>query len=147
MPKPEHKPIPDVEHEYDVADVEHEDNMQASYEEVVDPEYDISADPDCEDSVQAEYVVDVADPDYDEAVEVPAFTEPAPLVAITFEADFAFEVGRAVLPLTQEQPHLVVWRGHLKERHPTTGLVQRVPVYRLADGYWDCCREEELRVA
>jgi hypothetical protein len=28
----------------------------------------------------------------------------------------------------------VVWRGHLKERHSATSLVQRVPVYRLADG-------------
>lgn len=147
MPKPERKPTPDVEPEYDMADVEHEDNPQASYEEVTDPEYDISADPDYDDSIQADYVVDVADPDYDEAVEVLAFTEPEPPVAITLETTFAFEVGRAVLPLTQQQPHLVVWRGHLKERHPATGLVQRVPVYRLADGYWDCYREEELRVA
>jgi hypothetical protein len=60
---------------------------------------------------------------------------------------FTFAVGSLALPVTQEQPHPVVWRGHLKERHPATGLVQRVPVYRLDDGYWDCYREEELQVA
>lgn len=60
---------------------------------------------------------------------------------------FTFALGSLALPITQESPHPVVWRGHLKERHPATGLVQRVPVYRLDDGYWDCYREEELRVA
>jgi len=60
---------------------------------------------------------------------------------------FTFALGSLALPVTQENPHPVVWRGHLKERHPATGLVQRVPVYRLDDGYWDCYREEELRVA
>jgi hypothetical protein len=40
-----------------------------------------------------------------------------------------------------------VWRGYLKEPHPATGLLQRVPVYQLADGHWDCYREEELQVA
>jgi hypothetical protein len=59
---------------------------------------------------------------------------------------FTFALGSLALPLTQQNPHPVVWRGYLKERHPATGLVQRVPVYRLDDGYWDCYREE-LRVA
>jgi hypothetical protein len=147
MPKPDRKPAPDIEPEYDVADVEHDDAMQASYEEVADPEYEAGADPDYDDAVQADYALEVADPDYDEVAEVIALVEPEPLVVIAPEADFAFEVGRAVLPLTQQQPHLIVWRGHLKERHPTTGLLHRVPVYRLADGYWDCYREEELQVA
>jgi hypothetical protein len=59
----------------------------------------------------------------------------------------AFAVGRPVMVLAQQQAHPVVWRGLPKERHPATGLVQRVPVYRLADGYWDCYREGELQAA
>ena len=59
---------------------------------------------------------------------------------------FAYEVGHLVLP-TPATPARVVWRGLLKERHPQTGLVHRVPVYRLDDGYWDCYREEELLAA
>ncbi len=61
-------------------------------------------------------------------------------------ASFAYELGHRVQPtptLTAE----VIWRGQLKERHPATGLVHRVNVYRLNDGYWDCYREEELQAA
>jgi hypothetical protein len=86
---------------------------------------------------------------HEQACEAPA-TQPtaaAAPAALQVSDGFTFALGSLVLPLTQEQPHPVVWRGHLKERHPATGLVQRVPVYRLADGYWDCYREEELRVA
>jgi hypothetical protein len=60
---------------------------------------------------------------------------------------FAYELGHEVLPLTGAIPHLITWRGQLKERHPETGIVHRVPVYRLDDGHWDCYREEELQVA
>jgi hypothetical protein len=60
---------------------------------------------------------------------------------------FAYELGHEVLPLTGTMPRLVTWRGQLKERHPKTGIVHRVPVYRLDDGHWDCYREEELQVA
>jgi hypothetical protein len=82
------------------------------------------------------------------AAQPTAAVAPAPAVSPPQASDgFTFALGSLVLPLTQEQAHPVVWRGHLKERHPATGLVQRVPVYRLADGYWDCYREEELRVA
>ena len=88
---------------------------------------------------------------HEQACEAPATKSanaPAePTTPHTASDGFTFALGSLALPLTQEQPHPVVWRGHLKERHPTTGLVQRVPVYRLADGYWDCYREEELRVA
>lgn len=62
------------------------------------------------------------------------------------QASYAYELGHRVQPapaLTAE----VIWRGQLKERHPATGLIHRVNVYRLNDGYWDCYREEELRVA
>ena len=60
---------------------------------------------------------------------------------------YAYGVGSRVLPAHEAEPHTVVWRGQLKERHPQTGLVHRVPVYRLDNGYWDCYREEELLVA
>ena len=60
---------------------------------------------------------------------------------------FTFALGSLVLLDPQAQPVPVVWRGQLKERHPATGLVQRVPVYRLGDGFWDCYREDELQAA
>jgi len=60
---------------------------------------------------------------------------------------YAYDVGLLVQPATQTQAHPIVWRGQLKERHPATGLVHRVNVYRLNDGYWDCYREEELQAA
>jgi len=30
---------------------------------------------------------------------------------------------------------------------PPTGLIYRIKVYRLYDGYWDCYREDELGAA
>ncbi|MBJ6141771.1 hypothetical protein [Hymenobacter sp. BT559] len=86
---------------------------------------------------------------HEQACEGPA-TKPADeptAPALQASDGFTFALGSLALPITQEQSRPVVWRGHLKERHPATGLVQRVPVYRLDDGYWDCYREEELRVA
>jgi hypothetical protein len=148
MPKPDRKLLPDSEPEYDIADLEHEDLAQASYDEVIDPDYAAEADPDYDEpSQEADY--ELSDPDYDEVVveQVEEVVMTAKASARAGEAGFAFELGRTVLPLTQVQPHPVVWRGHLKERNPATGLVQRVPVYRLDDGYWDCYREEELQVA
>lgn len=147
MPKPDRKPAPDIEPEYDVADVEHEDTTQLSYDEIADPDYDTGADPEYEDAGHVEYGAEVVDSEYDEVAELPTLAEPELAVALAPETSFAFEVGRAVMPLTQQQLSPVLWRGHLKERHPTTGLLHRVPVYRLDDGYWDCYREEELRVA
>ncbi|RZJ94747.1 MAG: hypothetical protein EOO60_02320 [Hymenobacter sp.] len=147
MPKPDRKPAPDFEPDYDTADAEFEDAPPVSYAESIDAEYELPADPDYDDSVHPEYTVEIADPEYEEVAEAMQPLEPEPTVATAADSSFAFEVGRTVLPLTQQQPHLIVWRGHLKERHPATGLLHRVPVYRLADGYWDCYREEELRVA
>jgi hypothetical protein len=79
---------------------------------------------------------------------------PAPEAAATMSvlrpaaaSTYAYDVGLLVQPATQTQAHPIVWRGQLKERHPATGLVHRVNVYRLNDGYWDCYREEELQVA
>jgi hypothetical protein len=60
---------------------------------------------------------------------------------------FAYELGHQVLAVTSTAPRVITWRGQLKERHPESGMVYRVPVYRLDDGYWDCYREEELQVA
>ena len=59
---------------------------------------------------------------------------------------FAYELGRLVQP-APASPAQIIWRGQLKERHPETGLIHRVNVYRLNDGYWDCYREEELQAA
>jgi hypothetical protein len=147
MPIPDRKPAPDFEPDYDIADVEFDDTPLVSDEVVTDAEYEEAADPDYDDTVQAEYEAEIIDPEYEEVAEMEKQAEPEPAVVMAARSDFAFDVGRAVLPLAQQQPCPVVWRGHLRERHPITGLVQRVPVYRLADGYWDCYREEELRVA
>jgi len=147
MPKPDRKTTPDVEPSYDAADVEFDNAPLISYEESIDVEYEVLADPDYDDSIHADYALEIADPDYDEEPEAREAVESPLSLIVAREPAFAYEVGRAVLPLTRQQPYPVVWRGHLKERHPATGLMQRVPVYRLADGYWDCYREEELQVA
>lgn len=60
---------------------------------------------------------------------------------------FAYDLGQPVQPETQNRAYAVIWRGQLKERHPDTGWIHRVNVYRLNDGFWDCYREEELQVA
>ena len=114
------------------------------YDQPADPDYDLGADPDYDDFAQAAYdepgQVDYdqpADPDYgDEVAPAPAAAAvvpplPAPQLA---GVGFTYALGRAVRPATQQQAHPVVWQGYLKERHPVTGLVQRVPVYRLGDG-------------
>ncbi|MGI4871679.1 MAG: hypothetical protein ACRYFX_10925 [Janthinobacterium lividum] len=149
MAKPDRKPDPDYDPDYDAPDPDYDDAAQDSQDLGADAEYEPGADPDYEVEAQEEYT-ELVDPDYEEVLaEVPQeeVEAPEPIVAAVAEAGFAYEVGWAVLPLTQSQPHPVVWRGHLKERHPATGLLHRVPVYRLADGYWDCYREEELQVA
>ena len=90
---------------------------------------------------------------HEEACALPSTTPAAePTVAAnevqpTTVGTYAYPVGGLVQPTTQVQAHPIVWRGQLKERHPATGLVQRVNVYRLNDGYWDCYREEELQAA
>ncbi|MCR5890933.1 hypothetical protein LRS06_24735 [Hymenobacter sp. J193] len=76
----------------------------------------------------------------------PALREETPTVHRKL-GTFAYDLGQPVQPATQAQPHAIVWRGQLKERSPETGWVQRVNVYRLNDGFWDCYREEELQVA
>ncbi|OON66242.1 hypothetical protein [Hymenobacter sp. CRA2] len=60
---------------------------------------------------------------------------------------YAYDVGQIVQAAINTRAHTIIWRGQVKERHPATGLVHRVNVYWLNDGYWDCYREEELQVA
>jgi hypothetical protein len=148
MPKPDRKPDPDFEPDYDMADAEYDEAPQAEYEVGADIEYDELADPDYDESAQVVAEHEVADSEYHEAiVDVVPVVKPEPVVFASPAISFAFELGRAVRPLNQQQPRAIVWRGHLKEPHPDTGLLHRVPVYQLADGYWDCYREEELQVA
>lgn len=148
MPKPDRKPDPDFEPDYDTADADYDEVAQAEYDIGADVDYDEGADPDYEEEPQLAAENELADPDYEEVVvDVLPLVKPEPVVFAPPAVGFAFEVGRPVLPLTQAQPHSVVWRGYLKEPHPATGLLQRVPVYQLADGHWDCYREEELQVA
>jgi hypothetical protein len=145
MPKPDRKPDPDFEPDYDTPDADYDEAGQEREHEVADPDYELGADPDYDEEPQAEYELG-ADPDYDEIPQMETVAS-APVRMVVAAPDYAFEVGRPVVPTTQQQAHPVVWRGLLKERHPATGLLQRVPVYRLADGFWDCYREEELRAA
>ena len=69
-----------------------------------------------------------------------AASPPAPV------STFAFAIGHRVQPATSA-PAAITWRGQHKDRHPETGLIQRINVYYLDNGYWDCYREEELQAA
>jgi hypothetical protein len=60
---------------------------------------------------------------------------------------FTYAIGQPVQPVPARQVGKVIWRGQVKERHPRTGLLHRVNVYRLDNGYWDCYYEAELQVA
>lgn len=90
--------------------------------------------------------------------EQPCEAAPAPQAAAQPEDDaptpqppapvstFAFAIGHRVQPASSA-PAAITWRGQHKERHPDTGLVHRINVYYLDNGYWDCYREEELQAA
>ncbi|MBF9223001.1 hypothetical protein [Hymenobacter ruricola] len=74
--------------------------------------------------------------------------ETAPVVVVRPTATtFAYELGHRVQPAPEAPARQVIWRGQLRERRPETGLVHRVNVYRLNDGFWDCYREDELQAA
>ncbi|TGD77618.1 hypothetical protein [Hymenobacter wooponensis] len=62
-------------------------------------------------------------------------------------AGFAYALGQLVQPAPGAPVRPIIWRGQLKARHPRTRLVQRLNVYRLDNGYWDCYYEAELRAA
>ena len=135
-----------LEPHYEVADLEYDEAPQADFEAGADVEYDADTDPDYDDVVQADYELE-ADYDYEESAQVELVAAPTPVRRVPASVNFAFAVGRPVIPATQQQACPVVWRGLLLEPHPATGLLQRVPVYLLSVGYWDCYREEELQVA
>lgn len=92
---------------------------------------------------------------HDEACGSPvsAFQEPAPArlpaaaAAGLAPSAFAYALGQPVQPAPGARPRTVIWRGQVKARHPRTGWVHRVNVYRLDDGYWDCYHETELQAA
>ena len=44
-------------------------------------------------------------------------------------------------------PVVVTWCGQYKGRYPAMDLVQRINVYRLDNGNWDCYRVHELQAA
>jgi hypothetical protein len=116
-------------------------------------------------SKSARYVATEQQEEYDEDADFASFEEPAvdyvaaveprcahcgELLAWHEQACAATPAPEAAAPrhfAPAAPTRTIVWRGQLRERHPQTGLVHRVPVYRLDDGYWDCYREEELRVA
>ena len=86
-----------------------------------------------------------------EAIVTPQTTaepeEEAPVARPVAQAQaFAFSIGHRVQP-AYSAPAAITWRGQHKERHPDTGLVHRINVYYLDNGYWDCYREEELQAA
>ncbi|UYZ64644.1 hypothetical protein [Hymenobacter weizhouensis] len=60
---------------------------------------------------------------------------------------FMYALGQPVQPAPSALARTVIWRGQVKARHPHTGLVRRLNVYRLDDGYWDCYYEAELQAA
>ncbi|GAA4363016.1 hypothetical protein GCM10023185_31410 [Hymenobacter saemangeumensis] len=68
---------------------------------------------------------------------------PAPAPGLTF----AYGLGQRVQPALDNRTGAVVWRGQVKQRHSPSGLVRRVNVYRLDNGFWDCYYEEDLLVA
>ena len=70
-----------------------------------------------------------------------------PLLGGKAATTYAYQVGQPVQPAFTVQAHRIIWRGQLKERHPHTGWVHRINVYRLDDGHWDCYREDELQAA
>ena len=61
-------------------------------------------------------------------------------------ATFAFAVGHHMQPIASA-PVVVTWCGQYKGRYPAMDLVQRINVYRLDNGNWDCYRVDELQAA
>jgi len=60
---------------------------------------------------------------------------------------FAYGLGQRVQPVLDNQAGAIVWRGQVKQRLSRSGLVHRVNVYRLDNGFWDCYYEEDLLAA
>lgn len=86
--------------------------------------------------------------------EQPCSASTAPVLSVQDEvrqgstvSSFTYAIGQPVQPVPATQVGKVIWRGQVKERHPRTGLLHRVNVYRLDNGYWDCYYEAELQAA
>ena len=95
----------------------------------------------------AEHVLEDRHQEYEEVFSQDEET-PVPVVRVLEPAStFAYSIGHRVQPEPNAPARSVIWRGQHKERHPTTGLVHRINVYRLDDGFWDCYREDELQAA
>lgn len=77
-------------------------------------------------------------PDAEAPLDAPLPLTPSP---------FTYAVGQLVQPAPATQAGKIIWRGQVKERHTRTGLLRRVNVYRLDNGYWDCYYEAELQAA
>jgi hypothetical protein len=73
--------------------------------------------------------------------------ESAPAVPGPASPGFAYALGQPVQPVYEARPCPVIWRGQVKERHPQTGLLYRVNVYRLNNSFWDCYYEADLQAA
>lgn len=86
-----------------------------------------------------------ATPSANPDVSVPA--SPGDVVPGLTPSPFAYALGQPVQPTPDAQAHPIIWRGQVKKRHPRTGLVHRVNVYQLDNGYWDCYYEAELQAA
>jgi hypothetical protein len=93
---------------------------------------------------------------HEEACSVPATIEASKPLASEPEAveqasqnwapsPFTYALGQPVQPVPASRAGRVIWRGQVKERHPRTGLLHRVNVYRLDNGFWDCYFEVELQ--
>ena len=86
-------------------------------------------------------------PEYDEAFSQEEESALPVLLVSRPATTFAYDVGHRVQPAPDAPARQIIWRGQLRERRPDTGLVHRVNVYRLNDGFWDCYREDELLAA
>lgn len=58
---------------------------------------------------------------------------------------YEYSMGNLVQLVRHGPVYAVIWRGQLKIRN-REGWVQRAPVYRLDNGFWDCSYEAELHV-
>ncbi len=86
-------------------------------------------------------------PEYDEVFSQDEQSALPVLLVSRPASTFAYDLGHRVQPAPDAPARQIIWRGQLRERRPDTGLVHRVNVYRLNDGFWDCYREDELLVA
>jgi hypothetical protein len=61
-------------------------------------------------------------------------------------SQYQYDVGDLVQLVRMGKVYHVTWRGQMKVQQPN-GVVLRVNVYRLDNGFWDCYHEQELTTA